>query len=323
MFYPDLSFDWYEATIFFGSIADYDTSVFDFTVEIFIVDMLDYFDHVYSVKPVIAKNGWRNSVFLHNGSDRFCCISWNHSSSARHCLSVQFTGSHSTKGASWLREHFPEHSVTRCDIAADTSFEAPVQSVTATEMFDSCISIAKEMRLKTSVIGDWFGDGGRTLYIGSAKSAYRMRIYEKGKQDDNSFIGGVNWVRFELVCRPDKKCRANASLLTPQEIIGSWKYAVRVLSLYYKQVDITDSLNKTVKHSSDLNSSLEFMCRQYRNHLTQLYKSCNGIADFGDKILSLVYSQPDIDYDHHSYLAALSEGGCTDLPPVDVYFDIP
>ena len=71
-------------------------------------------------------------------------------------------------------------------------------------MFENCISIAKDMRLKTSVIGDWYGDGGRTLYIGSAKSAYRMRIYEKGKQDDNASIGGVNWVRFELVCRPDK-----------------------------------------------------------------------------------------------------------------------
>lgn len=117
--------------------------------------------------------------------------------------------------------------------------------------------------------------------------------------------------------------RADASLLTPHEIMGSWNYAVRVLSIYYKQFDITDSLNKVVKRPTDLNSSLEFMCRQYRNHLIQLNKSCNSIAEFGDKILSLVYSQPDIDYDYHSYLAALSEGGCIDLPPVEVYSDLP
>lgn len=323
MFYSDFSFDWYEATIFFGSIADYDTSVFDGTVETFIADILDDFDHVYSVKSVIAKNGWRNAVVLHNGADNFCRIYWNHSSAARHCLSVQFTGSSSTTGANWLRAHFPDHSVTRCDIAADTVFESPAQSVTATQMFEHCIAIAQDMCLKTSVIGDWFGDGGRTLYIGSAKSAYRMRIYEKGKQDDNAAIGGLNWVRFELVCRPDKKCRADASLLTPHEIMGSYKYAARVLSLYYKQVDITDSLNKVVKQSTNLNSSLEFMCRQYKSHLIQLYKSCNSISEFGDKILSLVYPQPDIDYDYHSYLAALSEGGCTDLPPVEVYSDLP
>lgn len=314
MFYSDLSFDWYEATVFFGSIADYDTSVFDGTVETFIADMLDDFDHVYSVKHVIAKNGWRNSVVLHNGADHFCLICWNHSSAARHCLSVRFTGSCSTTGANWLRSNYPEHSVTRCDIAADTSFEAPVQSVTATEMFEHCVSIAKEMRLKTSVIGDWYGEGGRTLYIGSAKSAYRMRIYEKGKQDDNGLIGGVNWVRFELVCRPDKKCRADASLLTPQEIMGSWRYAVRVLSLYYKQVDITDSLNKVVKQSADLNSSLEFMCRQYRNHLISLNKTCTNLHEFGDKIMSMVLGlgcqiAPEVSFDG-------------ELPPVDSYFDL-
>lgn len=322
MFYTEISFDWYEATVFFGSVSDYDTQVFDGTVESFISDILDDFDHVYSVKHVIAKNGWRNAVVLHNGLDVFCRISWNNPSSARHCLSVQFTGSKSSTGANWLRTHFPEHSVTRCDIAADTCFEIPVQQVTATIMFDDCIFIAKDMGLSTSVIGDWYGDGGRTLYIGSPKSAYRMRIYEKGKQDDNASIGGINWVRFELVCRPDKKRRANAALLSPAEIMGSWKYAVNVLGIYYNQVDITDSLNKVVRQPSDLNSSLEFMCKQYRNHLIRLNKSCNSIAEFGDKILSLVYSQPDIDYDHHSYLAALSEGGCTDLPPVEIYSDL-
>lgn len=322
MFYTDISFDWYEATVFFGSISDYDSQVFNGTVESFISDMLDDFNHLYSVKTVIARNGWRNACVLHVGSDVFCQISWSQSSGTKHCLSVRFSGSHTTKGASWLRAHFPDHSVTRCDIAADTSFESPVQFVTATEMFKHCIAIANEMGLSTSVIGDWFGDGGRTLYIGSAKSAYRMRIYEKGKQDDNVLIGGVNWVRFELVCRPDKKCRADASFLTPQEIMGSWKYAVRVLSIYYNPVDITDSLNKIVRHSACFNSSLEFMCRQYKNHLIQLNKSCNNIAEFGDKILSLVYSEPYIDYEHHSYLAALSEGGCTDLPPVEVYSDL-
>lgn len=323
MFYSEISFDWYEASVFFGYIADYDTSVFDGTVESFIADMLDDFNHVYSVKPVIAKNGWRNSVVLYNGSDVFCRVSWNNPGSARHCLSVQFTGSNATTGAAWLRSNFPDHNVTRCDIAADTCFELPAQPVTSDMMFDDCIAIAKDIRLKTYAVGDWFGNGGRTLYVGSDKSAYRMRIYEKGKQDDNALIGGSNWVRFELVCRPDKKHRANASHLTPCEIIGSWEYAVRVLSIYYKNIDITDSLNKIVKQSSDFNSSLEFMCKQYRNHLIQLNKSCNTIAEFGDKILSLVYSQPYIDYDHHSYLAALSAGGCTDLPPVEVYSDLP
>lgn len=314
MFYSDISFDWYEASVFFGSIADYDTSVFDGTVETFIADMLDDFDHVYSVKPVIAKNGWRNAVVLHNGTDVFCRVSWNNPGSARHCLSVQFTGSRSTTGADWLRSNFPEHSVTRCDIAADTSFESPVQSVSATEMFEDCIAIAKEMRLNTSVIGDWFGEGGRTLYIGSAKSAYRMRIYEKGKQEDNALIGGANWVRFELVCRPDKKRRADASLLTPQEIMGSWRYAVRVLSIYYKQVDITDSLNKTVKQSAYLNTSLEFMCRQYRNHLISLNKTCTNLHEFGDKIMLMV-----LGLDHQIVPEVPFDG---ELPPVDSYFDL-
>lgn len=314
MFYSDISFDWYEATVFFGSVSDFDVQVFDGTVDAFIADMLDDLNHVYSVKSVIARNGWLNSVVLVAGSHEFCRVSWNHSSSSKHCLSVCFTGSDATKGANWLRNNFPEHSLTRCDLAADTCFDSSVQPVPAESMFLDVIEIAKEFGLSTSVVGDWFGDKGRTLYIGSTKSAYRMRIYEKGKQDDNASIGGINWVRFELVCRPDKKRRADAALLSPAELMGSWKFAVRVLGIYYKPIDNTESLNKIVRQSPEMTSSLLFMCKQYKNHLTQLNKTCLNLHEFGDKIMQMVVSLSDErapEIVSHPY-----------LPPLDAYSDL-
>lgn len=96
--------------------------------------------------------------------------------------------------------------------------------------------------------------------------------------------------------------------------MGSWKYAVRVLSIYYKNIDITDSLNKNVKKSSDLNSSLEFMCRQYRNHLIALNKTCTNLHEFGDKIMFMVLG------DYHQIAPEVPLD--VELPPVDSYFDL-
>ena len=100
-------------------------------------------------------------------------------------------------------------------------------------------------------------------------------------------------------------------MLSPSEILGSWRYAVEVLSIYYKPVDNTDSLNKIVKQSPDFNSSLLFMCKQYKNHLTELNKSCLTLSEFGDKIMQMVLTvgeeiEPEVPMN-------------LELPPIDSY----
>jgi len=319
MFYSEISFDWYEATVFFGYISSDDEQAFSSTVSDFIADMLDDLPEGYSVFPVTARNGWKNAANVAVGSFVFCTISWSHSSATRNCLSVRFTGSNATRGSVWLRENFPDHSVTRVDVAADTVFELPAQQVSSTHMFEQAISKAKELGLKTNVVGDWFGEGGKTLYIGSMKSAYMMRIYEKGKQEDNAAIAGKNWVRFELVCRPDKRRRADCSFLSPIDFMGGWQFSKEIVSIFYQPVEKTDTVNKIVRQKTDLENALYHMTRQYKNHLTELYKSCSSLSEFGERIVEIMQPESLIDYEHHSYLSALSDGGCTDNPPLENY----
>lgn len=319
MFYSEISFDWYEATVFFGYISSDDEQAFNSTVSDFIADMLDDLPEGYSVFPITALNGWRYAAKIAVGSSVFCTISWFNPSSTRNCLSVRFTGSNATNGSVWLRSHFPDHSVTRVDVAADTVFELPVQQVPASHMFEQAISKAKELGLKTNIIGDWFGDRGRTLYIGSMKSAYFMRIYEKGKQEDNAAIGGLNWVRFELVCRPANRRRADCSVLSPIDFIGGWQFAREILSIYYQPVEKSETVNKLVRQKTDLENALYHMTRQYKNHLTKLYKSCRSLSEFGERIAEIMQPGTLIDHEYHDYLSALSNGGCTDNPPLESY----
>lgn len=321
MFYFEISFDWYEATVFFGYISSDDDQVFESTVSDFISDMLDDLPDGYSVFPVTARNGWKKAANISVGSSVFCTVSWDHSSAVRNCLSVRFTGSNSTKGSVWLREHFPDHSVTRIDVAADTVFELPVQQVPSSHMFNQAIDKAKELGLKTNVVGDWFGDGGKTLYVGSMKSAYMMRIYEKGKQEDNAAIAGKNWVRFELVCRPDKRRRADCSSLSPIDFMGGWQFSREIISIFYQPVDKTDTVNKVVRQMTDLERALYHMTRQYKNHLTKLYKSCNSLSEFGQRIVEIMQPGSLIDHEYHDYLSALSGGGCTYNPPLENYME--
>lgn len=321
MFYSEISFDWYEATVFFGYISSDDVQVFESTVQDFICDLLDDLPEGYSLVPCVARNGWRNAAEISVGASVFCRLSWSHSSAARHCLSVCFTGSNATKGADWLRTHFPDHSVTRVDVAADTVFELPVQQVPASHMFEHAVTKARELGLKTNVVGDWFGDGGRTLYVGSMKSAYMMRIYEKGKQEDNAAIAGKNWVRFELVCRPDKRRRAQCSEFSPLDFMGGWQFAREMVSIYYQPVEKSETVNKVVRQMTDLERALYNMTRQYKNHLTELYKSCNSLSEFGERIIKIMQPETLIDTEHHLYLSSLSEGGCSDNPPLYVYME--
>lgn len=312
MFYVNPSFDWYEATIHFGEISSFDDQVFEGEFDDVMLNLKECFPD-FSFVQCTAKNGWKYAYNFVCGSDVLCNISFINSASFKKCCHLIFTGFHSRSGSDFLRAYYPEHSVTRVDCACDTFFESPIQSVTIPEMFLDCKEIAKSYRVSSSVAGDWLsGDKGRTLYLGSKKSAVQMRIYEKGKQPELLHLNMPTWVRFEMQYRPDKSVRADVSSRSPSELLGGFAWVKEIIDKYYNVVNGEKLTVVVDRHAVDCDRALKHMFFQYRKQLQKKALDFNSVTGFTDYLLSCIY--PD-------NVVSANEAHCSDLLPIDFYFE--
>lgn len=87
------------------------------------------------------------------------------------------TGEHAHPGAELIRAQFPDHTVSRADACED--FDKPVFD----SIQEAMLTAAKAHRVKVGTAGDHLlTKQGRTLYLGSAKSVCRMRLYDKAAE---------------------------------------------------------------------------------------------------------------------------------------------
>jgi len=305
MFYFSPSFDWYQCTVFVSPLDKSGPHVLGCFCPEDVTFPLEYFEGVEEValayggdidiKSVPARNGWRYAVQLCHGSHVYCTISMENGSSVRKCLNLQFTGANSNRGAEIARRLFPGHSVTRVDVAIDACFSASSSGLTPGVVLAGCVDIAVSHRLGTTMLGDWSGrdQSGRTLYIGSAKSPVRVRVYEKGLQPD-SFPSDPDWVRFEMVYRPKgQQLRKAASVLTPYDIASSYSAFAEIIQSYYH--DISDlsvpvRLTETVdKYNVDVDRALDHMFFQYQKSLRAKCETFDTNHSFFDWMLSRLY----------------------------------
>lgn len=125
--------------------------------------------------------------------------------------SVQGSGAASTAVADALRAGM-RHRVSRADSALDWCGEGAWES-----LFETCKALADERHLVLGTAGDWVrGEKGKTLYVGSKSSAVFLRLYQKGLQLGED----PNWVRAELVIRPQKEGRWAVAGMSPDEVWG-------------------------------------------------------------------------------------------------------
>jgi len=297
MFYESISFDWYEATIHFGTISSCDIQVYD--------------DHAYGVittiqaelngdiHSTIARNGFRSAVNIVLGDETLCNISWGNGGTVASCVHVKFTGSHSSRGSDILKKYWPEHSVTRCDVAYDTFFEVPVQNESFLQMVDWVSSnVIEKTGLKSECAGDWLkGVAGRTLYIGGRQSPVRCRIYEKGLHPDEIAANAPEtWVRFEMQFRPHRTRRADVALCSPIEVIKGCEWFHRIINRYYAAIPRTkmDSLAQTYnpKSKQSVDYGVQWLCRQYGKTIKRLLTD-KSYAESFDVILDQLYASSD------------------------------
>lgn len=305
MFYFDPSYDWYQCTVFVSPLDKSAPHCLGCFCPEDVTFPLDYFGSVEAValayggdidiRSVPARNGWRHAVQLHRGPHVYCTISMDNSATVKKCFNLQFTGSDSTRGAEIARRLFPGHSVTRVDVAIDACFTFSASGLSTGVVLAACVDVAVAHQLSTTMLGDWSGrdQSGRTLYIGSAKSALRARVYEKGRQPD-TLPADPDWLRFELVYRPKGQAlRQQASFLTPYDIAASFPAFYEIVKTYYHDLDdlaIPVRLSETYdRHNLDVDRALDHMFTQYKKCLRAKCETFDTNHSFCDWILSRLY----------------------------------
>lgn len=189
-----------------------------------------------------------------------------------------------------VREVWPEHSVTRVDVAEDMYSDGLFEEFTG-----RLLEHGKRNRVKVSTVGDWLTDSspdGRTLYLGSPTSSASIRLYEKGKQMANLIFTRnnwaipddfpINWVRLELQLRPRKQQKQQAA---KEEIENFWGYSgwTREVADDLLSVDVPRVEVNNWKQSDDEKAML-WMARQYGNLLTRRLEALGDWCSVGREI---------------------------------------
>jgi hypothetical protein len=188
----------------------------------------------------------------------------------------------------WTDNHF----VTRADAAQDF-----IEPKSYNKLQKVCKSIAKANRLQFPAVSDELNPtAGRTQYIGSPKSNFRARLYEKGFEQlarmkwhpssiqfqtpDGLYVAPDDWVRLELQVRPqgdDAKFLASHS--APEQFWGfsHWTHelASKAMALELERITLRQH-----KHLAN-DEKLRWMCKMYGNALINLHQDVGDWAAVG------------------------------------------
>lgn len=248
--YAKCSWDWYQATIPARS-------------EVIQSAFLAAFGGSFEEVPGI--NGYTYGVA--HSKLRFSIYWGGHNTNPN----VKATSHHAQLIAPWLRQAFPEHRVSRADVAFDFSFP---------HAFDWLTSQVEPVAEKRGVSSKFVGDlrencpdwpeekrSGRTWYFGSFRSDMMLTIYEKGFEMRSKGVVNAdpNLVRLEVRVRPQKSRKALAARLDPFELVGFSKWISTAIGEILEEAPtVQPDYDKMEKGPL---AALEHMARQYAGQI--------------------------------------------------------
>jgi len=182
---------------------------------------------------------------------------------------VQATSEAAESAAEVLRRVWPDHLVSRADVAFDVvdpgSFE---------RLYGRVHSVARTSRqggkVSTSTAGDWLDEElGRTFYAGGVSSRVRVRVYEKGHEQrakDPGSRAPLDWTRVEWQLRPSSDQKAWLGQASKVEALGLSAFGADVAKDVVG-VDVVP-VGNTLRFASQ--DPAYWMVRQYRVVVVEL-----------------------------------------------------
>lgn len=178
------------------------------------------------------------------------------------------TGQDASAGADALRKIFPDHSVSRADVAHDFIAERGFDRIT--EKIDP---IARKARVKVMFMGDPSPDqkDGRTMYYGSPDSDVRVRVYEKDKEQISKGVPAQDipegWTRVEVQTRPRKGRKLLVASMKEAEVFGLSKWSKQVAEEVLGQAGMVPYTPDRSMRESTADRAVRHMLDQYGNAL--------------------------------------------------------
>jgi DNA relaxase NicK len=202
---------------------------------------------------------------------------------------VEAKGSCAIVAARILRANF-EQWPSRIDVKRDAT-----QAGLFRRLRDLASVYADKHGVSLRDIANNHPDQGDTFYLGARTSQASLRVYqpglkraqEEGRTGDAITESERNAVRVELEFKPNKKpAKVAAATLSPDQLWGvsPWiaEFASEVFAMNVQPITISD------RRESNRNRALRFMATQYRGHLADLLRECQGdVSLLGSTILDL------------------------------------
>lgn len=169
---------------------------------------------------------------------------------------------------SLLRERWPDHTVSRADIAWDV--DAPGAFDRLYRRVHHLAKTNPRRPVSTSQRGDWLDRlDGRTFYAGKRGGRMLIRVYEKGHEQlgkDPLCGASKDWTRVEWEVRPSSKEKAWLARASKVEALGLTRFGARVADeLLGTEVQ---AVIPVLRFASQ--DPLYWMCRQFKRPVRDL-----------------------------------------------------
>lgn len=214
-----------------------------------------------------GKNNYEHADIVKDDRGQTVCMILHGGNGGKTHIRAQ--GVYSPDLATIIRGIWPDHPVTRADVAVDFDGAGAFR-----KLYRLCKRKGIERGLKLEQRGDPRSESqrdalaGTTLYVGSRTSTSFLRLYEKGKEyiakhphDDQPI--SMDWTRLEIEVKPQNiEARYRAAHMEPSEFWGVTAWSRDILSEAYG-LDV-ERVNMNLRHQSEDLAALKHMISQYR-----------------------------------------------------------
>lgn len=264
---------------------------------------------VVAKRMVTPQRPYKSAVELFTVSESheisFCTV---HYGGVNEKCMFRCTSDRAEKGAEFVRKYFPEHTVSRLDVAMDFCEGPELFGVLADWLVEFASSCNPKMKIDYR--GDWStASKGRTLYIGSRQSAVFIRLYEKGYQQ--LALGNVSadpdWIRFEAEIKPEKReGKERLSTVTPEQAFGCSRLLrdfVGFISGDKLEPITVGKVRKMVDHER----TMSHLCHQYGAALLEEMEKYDNAETFVSDLLDRIAEQKELRKRTRERLAGIRE----------------